>query len=293
MRPALLARRPGLVATGAVVAVTALACALWQPALAQAPATSATSTSTSTSAAPSTTTSTASTLPPAPPGIGYPDDYVAIGESLFNVNCVSCHGTGGVGTASAPTLIGVGEAAADFQLQTGRMPLADPQGQAPSKPPAFSDQEIQALVAYVGSLGEGTPIPNVDVDAGDLVEGGELFRANCAACHGAAAVGGALSYGRYAPSLHDVGTVQIAEAVRVGPGQMPVFDDDVFDEHELNSIVRYVEYLQDPADPGGFSLGRIGPVAEGYVAWVVGIGAVLVFVRWITRRRRSEAAAHG
>ena len=257
-------RRPGLGAVASVVAVTALGLLLWQPAQAQSPATTTTA---------------------APTG---PDDLVAIGEQLFDTGCVSCHGQGGVGTADGPSLIGAGEAAADFMLRTGRMPLADPQGQSPSKPPAYSDQEIQALVAYVGSLGQGTPIPQIDVEAGDLVEGGEIFRANCAACHGAAAVGGALSYGNYAPSLHDVGEVQIAEAVRVGPGQMPVFDEDVFDEHQLNSLVAYVVYLQDPADPGGFSLGRVGPVAEGYLIWVVGISVVLVFVRWITRRRTSH-----
>lgn len=272
-------RRPGLAATAGVVALTALGLALWQPAQAQSPtATAPPTTAPSTTAAPTTST----TADP---------EQVAAGEALFNLNCVSCHGTGGVGTQSGPTLIGVGEAAADFQLQTGRMPLADPQGQAPAKPPAFSEDQIDQLVAYVGSLGIGTPIPDIDPADGNLAEGGELFRANCAACHGAAAVGGALSYGRYAPSLHDVPEVQIAEAVRVGPGQMPVFDDDVFDEDQLNSIVRYVLYLQDPADPGGFSLGRIGPVAEGYVAWVIGIGVVLVFIRWITRRGRPHEAA--
>ena len=265
--------RSALLAGASVVAVTAVGMLLWQPAEAQSP-----TTTTPPTTAPATTA--------APTG---PDDLVAIGEQLFDTGCVSCHGQGGVGTADGPSLLGAGEAAADFMLRTGRMPLADPQGQSPSKPPAYSDQEIQALVAYGGSLGEGTPIPQIDVEAGDLVEGGEIFRANCAACHGAAAVGGALSYGNYAPSLHDVGEVQIAEAVRVGPGQMPVFDEDVFDEHQLNSLVAYVVYLQDPADPGGFSLGRVGPVAEGYLIWVVGISVVLVFVRWITRRRTSHA----
>lgn len=277
-------RRPALLAGASVVALTAIGMLLWQPAQAQSPPT----TSSSTTAAAPASSSTSSTLPPAGEGIGYPDDYAAIGEQYFDTGCVSCHGQGGVGTADGPSLIGVGAAAADFMLQTGRMPLADPQGQSPSKPPAYSPQEIQALVAYVASLGEGTPIPRVDVDAADLVEGGELFRANCAACHGAAAVGGALSHGSYAPSLHSVGEVQIAEAVRVGPGQMPVFDEDTFTDEQLNSIVAYVTYLQDPADPGGFSLGRIGPVAEGYLIWVVGISVVLVFVRWITRRRTHD-----
>jgi ubiquinol-cytochrome c reductase cytochrome c subunit len=164
------------------------------------------------------------------------------------------------------------------------MPRANSEGQAPQKPDAFSDQEIQALVAYVGSLGGGPAIPRLDMDAADIVEGGELYRANCQSCHGATAIGGALSFGDYAPDLRNVEQTQIAEAVRVGPGQMPVFDEEVFTDQELASIVRYVEYLQDPADPGGFSLGRVGPVTEGYVIWVAGMGTVILFIRWITRR---------
>ena len=220
-----------------------------------------------------------------------PDDLSAIGEQLYDRNCVSCHGSDGVGTSDGPTLVGVGEASADFQLRTGRMPRANSQGQAPQKPPAFSDQEIQALVTYVGSLGEGPAIPRVREGTGDLADGGELYRANCQSCHGATAIGGALSFGDYAPDLRDVAHTQIAEAVRVGPGQMPVFDEAVFSDEELASIVRYVEYLQDPADPGGFSLGRIGPVTEGYVIWVVGAGAVVLFIRWITRTRRERSDA--
>ena len=127
-----LLRRPALAAVTSVVAVTALGLLLWQPAQAQSP-----------------TTTTTSPTTAAPTG---PDDLVAIGEQLFDTGCVSCHGQGGVGTADGPSLLGAGEASADFMLRTGRMPLADPQGQSPSKPPAYSDQEIQALVAYVGCL---------------------------------------------------------------------------------------------------------------------------------------------
>ena len=175
----------------------------------------------------------------------------------------------------------MGAAAADFQLSTGRMPLTDPSAQAVRKPPAFSPDEIDALVAYVASLGDGPPIPDVDPAAGDLAEGGTLFRLNCAACHSATGTGGALSYGDDAPKLWSATPLQIAEAIRTGPGQMPVFGPDTFSDHQVDSIVRYVRYLSDPDDPGGFSLGRIGPITEGLVALLIGIPALLFVCRRI------------
>lgn len=211
------------------------------------------------------------------PDADTPDSRVARGHELFLASCSSCHGAHGEGTKQGPVLIGVGAAAADFQLTTGRMPLANPKGQPVRKPQAFTDGEIKALVAYVASLGPGPPIPDVDVGAGNLSKGGTLFRLNCAACHSSAGVGGALSYGSDAPSLQSATPTQIAEAIRTGPGQMPVFGHDTFSDRQVSSITRYVKYLQDPDDPGGFSLGRIGPITEGMVALLLGI-PVLLFV---------------
>jgi ubiquinol-cytochrome c reductase cytochrome c subunit len=206
-----------------------------------------------------------------------PAARVARGHALFEASCASCHGAGGIGTDEGPPLVGVGAASADFQLTTGRMPLANPKGQPLRKPRAFNPVEIKALVAYVASLGPGPPIPRVDEQAGSLSEGGTLFRLNCAACHSSAGIGGALSYGSDAPSLHGATAIQIAEAMRTGPGQMPVFGRDTFSNHQVDSITKYVRYLQDPDDPGGFSLGRIGPITEGMVALLIGI-PLLLFV---------------
>lgn len=205
------------------------------------------------------------------------DARVSRGHELFLTSCSSCHGADGAGTGQGPTLVGVGAAAADFQLTTGRMPLANPKGQPVRKPRAFTRREIDALVAYVASIGPGPPIPRVDVHQGNLSEGGTLFRLNCAACHSSAGVGGALSYGSDAPSLHAATPTQIAEAIRTGPGQMPVFGVDTFSSRQVSSITRYVSYLQQPDDPGGFSLGRIGPITEGMVALLLGI-PLLLFV---------------
>lgn len=212
------------------------------------------------------------------------------GQVLYLTGCAGCHGAAGEGTAQGPTLVGVGAAAADFMLRTGRMPLAAPTPQAPSKPPAYDDAEIRALVDHVAGFGPGPAIPEVDLEQADLQLGGELYRANCAACHAASGVGGALSSGRDAPSLHQVAPTQVAEAVRIGPGQMPVFSEDTFDDHELDSIVRYVRYLGGPEAPGGAALGGAGPIAEGFVAVLGGLGALVLIARWITRERRPPAA---
>lgn len=223
-------------------------------------------------------------------GSADPDaEIVTQGEELFRTSCVSCHGDDAVGTDRAPTLIGVGAAAADFQLRTGRMPAAGTDGQQPGKPVAFDDDDIEALVAYVADLGDGPPIPDVDQQAGDLSEGGELFRANCAACHNAAGIGGALSYGARAPSLLETEPVQIAEAIRTGPNQMPVFGPDTFDDAQVDSIVRHVrETLADGATPGGFALGGAGPVTEGLVAILFGLTVMVLCTRWITSRRADR-----
>lgn len=210
-------------------------------------------------------------------------ELVAAGEQLYLTGCVSCHGVRGAGTTNGPSLEAAGEAAADFYLRTGRMPLAAPAVQALQKPVAYDDAQIRALVAYVGSLGNGPRIPEVDESRGEVAEGSQLYLANCAACHNSAGIGGALSYGAHAPSLWSVEPTQIAEAVRIGPGQMPVFGPETLSDQQVDSIVRYVRYLQEPEHPGGLSLGGAGPVPEGFVAWTVGIGVLLLLIRWITR----------
>jgi ubiquinol-cytochrome c reductase cytochrome c subunit len=218
------------------------------------------------------------------------DDLVAHGEELYLTSCVSCHGVAGAGTELGPPLLTSGEAAADFYLRTGRMPLATPAPQPPDKPRAYDNNEIEALVAYVGSIGNGPAIPDIDPSSGDLQIGARLFLANCSACHNSSAIGGALSNGNYAPSLQHTDTQQIGEAMRVGPGEMPRFGPDVFTDHQVNSIVRYVRYLHAPDDPGGFDLGYTGPVPEGFVAFLFGLGTLIVLARWITREKDPEGA---
>ena len=193
---------------------------------------------------------------------------VAAGKALFETSCISCHGVGGVGTQQGPTLIGVGAASADFYLSTGRMPLSAPNIRARRKRPAFNSAQIDQLVAYVASLGpNGQSIPSFNLAAADESRGGELFRLNCASCHGFAGAGGALSEGNQAPPLWQATPLQIKEALRVGPGTMPVFAESSLSEKDADSIVLYARYLAKANNRGGAPLDYGGAIPEGLVAW--------------------------
>lgn len=177
----------------------------------------------------------------------------------------------------------------DFQLRTGRMPLADPDVQPQRKPPVFTETQIDDVVAYVTSLQPGgPPIPSVDPQAGDLALGQRLFVANCAPCHGATGNGGAVGKGALAPSLSVAGPVEIAEALVVGPGEMPVFG---FSPHETDSIVAFIDYLEHRPDRGGADIGGVGPVPEGFVAWALGMGALLAVALVVGHHRPGRPAA--
>ena len=211
-------------------------------------------------------------------------DLADDGERLFAQSCSSCHGAEGRGTSHGPSLAQAGAASADFQLRTGRMPFTGQPGeQTKRKPPAFDDASIEALVAYVATISEGPAIPSVSVDDALLPRGGQLFIADCAACHGATANGGAVGGGSIAPPLGEATPVQVAEAMLTGPGQMPIFD---LPDEDVNAIATYVAHLQDAAQPGGFEIGGIGPVPEGFVAWIAGMGALLLIVVLIGREWR-------
>jgi ubiquinol-cytochrome c reductase cytochrome c subunit len=202
------------------------------------------------------------------------------GARLFAVGCASCHGPQGEGTENGPSLVGVGAAAVDFMLSTGRMPLSDPDQEPTRQAPKYSPAQIEALVTFVGSLGPGgDAIPFVSPEAGDLSLGRDLYSANCLACHGAGGQGASVGGGQIAPSLQRATPVQVAEAVRIGPGPMPPFSDQLIDQRELNSLVRYVMDLRTESNPGGLDLGRVGPVVEGFVGWVVGLGLLLLVIR--------------
>ncbi|MEZ5088477.1 MAG: c-type cytochrome [Micropruina sp.] len=214
---------------------------------------------------------------------------VAEGKALFQVTCSSCHGMNGEGTGQGPSLIGVGAAAVDFQVSTGRMPMANPGAQAPRKYNIYSASEIAALSAYVATLGPGPGIPTSEqysgegLSAEELARGGELFRTNCSACHNFEGNGGALPNGKYAPSLKGVDGKHIWEALRTGPQQMPVFNPAALPDQDVREIVGYLETLH--AQPGsGLTFGGFGPVSEGLFAWIIGIGGLCLIAVWIAAK---------
>ncbi|TFV52270.1 c-type cytochrome [Blastococcus sp. TF02A-35] len=207
----------------------------------------------------------------------------AAGRELYERSCITCHGENLEGEPNrGPSLIGVGEASVYFQVHTGRMPLVRQEAQAPDKPAVFSDAEIEQLMAYVQANGGGPELPpGGNLRDGDLAEGGELFRLNCASCHNFVGEGGALSSGKYAPSLKDATDLEIYTAMLTGPENMPVFGDNQLTPEEKRSIINYVQTVKFQADPGGAGIGRIGPVGEGLVIWVVGIGALMFGIFWM------------
>lgn len=234
-----------------------------------------------------------------PPGLLVKDEAVTSGAELYARDCAWCHGDRGEGTPRGPDLVSDpnGPAFTDFMLRTGRMPIDSPERRVRHGPPAYTADEIDELVSYVASLGgPGPDIPRPDPEAGHIEEGAELYLENCAACHSSTGIGGTLAEGRrvsgeigrragfQVPGVGGSTPREIAEAMLVGPGTMPVFGERTFTETEVDSIVRYVLHVQDPENRGGADIGRVGPVAEGAVAWIVGLGALVVVTRWIGTR---------
>jgi ubiquinol-cytochrome c reductase cytochrome c subunit len=207
-------------------------------------------------------------------------DVVAEGRTLYEANCSTCHGLQAEGTALGPTLQEVGSAAVSFMVSTGRMPLANPNVQPVRGEPAFTPEQTAAIVAYVGTIAPGgEPIPDVDIARGDLTVGAEVFLNNCAGCHGAGASGDSVGGGQIAPTLDPPDPTQIGEAVRIGPGVMPRFGPETIRPEELDSLAAYLVWLRDNGDEGGLQLGRVGAVAEGLVAVVVGLGLLILVLR--------------
>ena len=222
-------------------------------------------------------------LPSGPPGRPQDPALVAKGRALFVDSCSSCHGFNANGVpGSGPSLRGVGAGPADFYLSTGRMPLQDPRDQPERGRPHFPRPEIDALVAYVASLG-GPAAPSADPSRGSLSEGFELFSENCAGCHQVLGRGG-IATGARIPDLQHANVKEIAEAVRMGPYVMPRFSEKQIDQHELDSIARYIVYTRDPNDAGGWGIGHIGPVPEGMVAWLMAGTALVLVCRLIGER---------
>jgi len=212
------------------------------------------------------------------------------GQRLYSVGCASCHGTGGQGTSDGPSLVGVGAAAVDFQVATGRMPAATSQGaQIPKKKNIYSQAQIDQLATYIASLGAGPSVPTEEQygpNGADIGKGGELFRTNCAQCHNFTGKGGALTHGKFAPDLEGVDPKHIYEAMQTGPQNMPSFPDTTLSEKNKKDIIAYLDAVNsdNTESPGGLELGGLGPVSEGLFAWIFGLGALIAVAVWVAAR---------
>jgi ubiquinol-cytochrome c reductase cytochrome c subunit len=211
------------------------------------------------------------------------------GKKLYSVGCASCHGTGGQGTSDGPSLVGVGAAAVDFQVGTGRMPAQQPGAQIPKKKVIYTQAEIDQLAAYIASLGAGPSVPTksqVSPEGADIAKGGELFRTNCAQCHNFTGEGGALTKGKFAPSLEDVSPKHIYEAMQTGPQNMPSFPDTTMPEKNKKDIIAYLDAVngEQTESPGGLKLGGLGPVSEGLFGWIFGLGTLIAVAVWVAAR---------
>lgn len=202
------------------------------------------------------------------------------GAELYSTQCSSCHGVNHAGVEGrGPSLEIEGEASTDFVLRTGRMPMAAPGMQARRGPVRYSDDDIRALVAYVGSFGDGPGIPDVDPARGQVADGGELYRLNCAACHVASGAGAPIGGGRRAPNLVNSTPTEVGEAILIGPGAMPVFGSLL--PADIDDIATYVESLKEQHTTGASSFGGAGPVAEGLAAWLLALVPLIALTRWI------------
>jgi ubiquinol-cytochrome c reductase cytochrome c subunit len=227
--------------------------------------------------------------PQAEASSGEPTGSVDAGRALFLKNCSSCHGLQAEGSTDGPTLVGVGAASVDFQVGTGRMPAAQLGAQIQKKRVQFNDQQIADLAAYVASLGPGPAIPDdeqVDYADADAAEGGEIYRTNCSMCHNYAGSGGALTAGKYAPSLKGVTPRHIYEAMLTGPQSMPVFGDRTMRPEDKRAIIAFLKNSETEPSPGGAALGKLGPVTEGGIGWIVGLGGLIGCAVWLGAKAR-------
>jgi quinol---cytochrome-c reductase cytochrome c subunit len=211
------------------------------------------------------------------------------GKKLYSVGCSSCHGTSGQGGSDGPSLVGVGSAAVDFQVGTGRMPAQQPGAQVPRKKVIYDQKQIDQLAAYIASLGPGPVTPTeeqYDPAGADAARGGELFRTNCAQCHNYQGKGGALTHGKYAPTLEGVSSKHLYEAMLTGPQNMPSFPDTTLTEKNKQDIIAYLDAVNgdDTESPGGLELGGLGPVSEGLFGWIFGLGTLVAVAVWVAAR---------
>ncbi len=210
------------------------------------------------------------------------------GRATYVQQCATCHGIDLRGGANAPNIRGVGAAVVDFWVGTGRMPAAVPWMEIGHRGAQLPQATIDALVAYVVSVQPGGPPIPIVVTDGDATHGQTLFRENCMHCHGATASGAAIGDQQWAPSLADATITQVAEAIRIGPSEMPSFGEAQLTPSDVDDIATYLSQQRAAGGPHGLPEPASGPVPEGLLGWLTaGALAVLAYAFSPARKEKS------
>lgn len=223
------------------------------------------------------------------------------GAQLYATYCASCHGVRGYGSQDGPSLHGVGGAAVDFYLMTGRMPAAAPWVEIGERLPNDGQKlpldEIRALETYLAPMVAGGPPLPVVAAGGDVQRGRAIYQLDCQQCHAVRGVGGSIGGSEWAPPLKRATINDVADAIRTGPGEMPRFGPEQLSQSDLDDVATFVMQTQSAniavAPPPYAST---GPVPEGAVAYIgIILLVVFVFTFWRTdtpRSRREEAVRY-
>ena len=218
-----------------------------------------------------------------------PDAPRGAGLGVYTSYCASCHGADLRGGPKGPSLRGAGAAGADFWVSTGRMPAAVPWLQVAHRgqQPYLTPEQQDLVVRYVASAAPGPPIPRV-IANGDPERGRALFQQNCMHCHGVDMRGGSIGRVDWAPSLDRATVTQVAEAIRIGPGQMPRFSAHQIDAAQLDDVATYLTSMRGSTHFVGFPIRAGGAVPEGLYGWLAAAAlAFFAFAFWSGDEKRG------
>jgi ubiquinol-cytochrome c reductase cytochrome c subunit len=197
------------------------------------------------------------------------------GAELYATHCAACHAALGQGREGvAPSIEDAPKALVDLVIRAGRMPPG---------PVELDGRDRRALVAFMDDAFElPGEIPDASPVAGNPARGQQLYATNCAACHGAIGGGGVAGGGAFTPELITVHPVAIAEAIRVGPFEMPAFSEEQISDEGLDDIVAFLAFVAaERGTPLGFT--ELNPVFASAFVFVLAL-VVIVSSMWLSGR---------
>lgn len=177
----------------------------------------------------------------------------------------------------APPVNDVSIAYARLVLMTGRMPPGsdpfDSRRRGHMLDPGEQDDVLAFMVERFELEGDvSAPEP------GEAAAGLDIYAQNCAQCHGATAEGGVAGAGAYTPRILGYPTQVYADAIRVGPFQMPRFDEEQISGEEVGHLAAFLQEVE--AEPGGLLWpGELNPVyASGFAAGLMVVVVVITLL---------------